>query len=103
MSQRVRIFRHPKNAMQSGKAQTGQWVLEFEQATPRRLDPLMGWSGSNDTQAQVCLRFASREEAETYAAAHGLQAAVELPKPHRIPPKAYADNFRSDRQENWTH
>ena len=55
MPQRVRIFRQPKNAMQSGLARTGQWVLAFEQAAPRRLDPLMGWSGSDDTQAQVRL------------------------------------------------
>lgn len=103
MSKRVRIYSLPKNAMQSGHARTGQWALEFEQASPHRLDPLMGWSGSDDTQTQVRLRFATREEALAYAEAQGLQAEVELPKPHRVPPKAYADNFRFDRRENWTH
>jgi hypothetical protein len=103
MSKRVRIYSLPRNAMQSGAARAGQWVLEFEQASPRRPDPLMGWIGSDDTQAQVRLNFASREEALAYAEAQGLEAEVELPRPHRVPPKAYADNFRFGRRENWTH
>lgn len=103
MAKRVRIFCQPKNAMQSGRAGTDSWVLEFEQASPQRLDPLMGWSGSDDTQAQVCLRFATREEAVAYAASHDLQAEIELPRTRAVRPKVYSDNFRSDRIEIWTH
>ena len=54
----------------------------------------MGWIGSADTQAQVRLRFATREEAVAYAEKHGIAYDLELPQDRRVKPKAYADNFR---------
>ncbi len=103
MAPRARIFQQPKNAMQSGTARTHDWVLEFEPAEPRKADPLMGWIGSGDTQAQVRLRFDTQEEAVAYAARNGMPYDIELPRPQRFRPKAYADNFRFGRRENWTH
>ncbi|MBV9251583.1 MAG: ETC complex I subunit [Acetobacteraceae bacterium] len=100
---RARIYQPPKNAMQSGRAGTSQWVLEFEPTSPRRPDPLMGWIGSADTQAQVRLNFDTRQEAEAYARRNGIEVDVELPQEQRLKPKAYADNFRYGRMENWTH
>ena len=100
---RVRIYQQPKNAMQSGTAKTHDWVLDFEPAARRQADPLMGWIGSTDTQAQVSLKFPSRDEAIAYAERQGLQYDVELPQVRRVRPKAYADNFRYGRQQNWTH
>lgn len=90
----ARIFQHPKNAMQSGKARLDQWVLEFVPAQARRPDPLMGWSGSGDTQSQVQLTFASRDEAQAYAARHGIEARVFTTPPRRLKLQTYADNFR---------
>jgi hypothetical protein len=90
----ARIYQRPKNAMQSGKALTDQWVLEFEQSEARQPDPLMGWTGSGDTQAQVTLRFATREEAQAYAARHGIAARVHATPPRTLKLQAYADNFR---------
>ena len=89
--------------MQSGRAGTQQWVLEFEPAEPRRPDPLMGWIGSADTQAQVVLHFDTREEAVAYAEKQGIDYDLELPLSRHVKPKAYADNFRFGRMENWTH
>ncbi len=103
MAAKARIFQQPKNAMQSGQAGTHEWILEFEQSAPRKPDPLMGWIGSNDTQAQVRLKFDSEAEAVAYAERNEVPYAVELPQIRRIKPKAYADNFRNDRPENWTH
>jgi hypothetical protein len=100
---RARIFQPPKTAMQSGWGKTHQWVLEFTNGHARRPDLLMGWSGGGDTQAQVKLAFDSREEAVAYAEREGLQFEVELPQHRRVRPKAYADNFKYDRVENWTH
>ena len=68
----ARIYQRPKNAMQSGKALTDQWILEFAPAEARRADPLMGWSGSGDTQVQVVLQFASSADAQAYAATMAL-------------------------------
>jgi hypothetical protein len=100
---RARIFQPPKNAMQSGWAATRQWVLEFIPASPRRPDPLMGWIGSADTQPQVRLHFDTREEAVDYAERNGISYEVDLPQKRAFRPKAYADNFRFGRRENWTH
>jgi hypothetical protein len=103
MKNHARIYQRPKTAMQSGVAGTREWVLDFPPAEPRRADPLMGWIGSADTQAQVSLRFDSREEAVAFAEKRGFAYEVETVRPRHIRPKAYADNFRFGRSENWTH
>ena len=100
---RARIFQPPKTAMQSGWAKTHAWILEFITTKPRRPDPLMGWIGGADTQTQVRLTFDTKEDAIAYAERNSLAYDVELPTVRRIKPKAYADNFRYDRVENWTH
>lgn len=90
----ARIYQRPKNAMQSGKALLGQWILEFAPSEARRPDPLMGWTGSGDTQVQVVLKFNSQAEAQAYADKHGIAAEVHAPPPRRLKLQAYADNFR---------
>lgn len=90
----ARIFKRPKNAMQSGKALTDQWILEFAATEPQRPDPLMGWAGSGDTRRQVQLKFPSKEAALAYADKHGIDALVHEPPPRRLKLQAYADNFR---------
>jgi hypothetical protein len=100
---RARIYQPPKNAMQSGRAATHEWVLEFEPSSPLRADPLMGWIGSADTQVQVRLHFDTRDEAVAYATKESLDYDLELPQVRRVKPRAYADNFRYGRIENWTH
>ncbi|HVZ07309.1 ETC complex I subunit [Rhodopila sp.] len=100
---RARIFQPPKNAMQSGWAKTHQWVLEFVPNSAKRPDALMGWAGGGDTQTQVRLTFDTREEAISYADTAGLTYEVEIPHHRKVKPKAYADNFRYGRLENWTH
>jgi hypothetical protein len=90
----ARIYQRPKNAMQSGKALTEQWILEFEQAEARKPDPLMGWTGSGDTQAQVQLKFESKDAAKAYAEKHGIVARVFSTPRKSLKLQAYADNFR---------
>ncbi len=90
----ARIYQRPKNAMQSGKGLTDQWILEFAPAEARQADPLMGWAGSGDTQVQVVLNFAALAEAKAYAAKHGIAASVHATPPRRLKLQTYADNFR---------
>jgi len=99
----VRIYQPAKSAMQSGLAATHKWVIEFPPNAPRLADPLMGWTSSADTQAQVQLSFETREEAVTFAEKHGLAYLVEEPHQRQFRPKSYADNFRFDRVGRWTH
>lgn len=102
---RARIYQPAKTAMQSGTAKTHGWVLEFGQAAAREVDPLMGWTGSADTQAQVKLRFETREAAEAYATAKGWAFDVVAPhdRKHNIRPRGYGENFATDRKGAWTH
>ena len=93
----ARIFRPTKTAMQSGRGKTHKWVLDYEQATKRQPDPLMGWSSASDTLNQVNLRFDTLEEAIAFAKKQGLDYTLEEPHDRRVKPKAYADNFRYDR------
>lgn len=90
----ARIYQRPKNAMQSGKARTGDWILEFDPAEAKRPDPLMGWAGSGDTQQQVVLKFPTQAEAQAYADRYGIEARVHVTPPKRLKIQAYADNFR---------
>jgi len=90
----ARIYQRPKNAMQSGQALIDQWILEFAPAEARRADPLMGWTGSGDTQVQVQLKFATQVEAQAYAEKHGIAATVHATPPRRLKLQTYADNFR---------
>jgi hypothetical protein len=100
----ARIYRQAPSATQSGPGPAKPWVLEFERETPREIDPLMGWTSSSDTKAQIRLRFAAREEAIGYAERNFLVYRVEEPKPEasrRI--ISYSDNFKTQRVGQWTH
>ncbi|MEM9705798.1 MAG: ETC complex I subunit [Pseudomonadota bacterium] len=100
----ARIFRPSKTAMQSGKAKTDHWVLEFEAETARRIDPLMGWTSGDDTRAgQVRLSFDDLDAAVAYAERHSIPYQVIQPRVAKPVPKAYADNFTHDRRRPWTH
>ena len=99
----VRIFQPPKTAMQSGRANTRRWVLEFEPESPRQVEPLMGWTSSSDTKGQLRLWFDSKDEALAYAQKHGYMYTLEEPHKPQVRPKAYADNFSSSRRGRWTH
>lgn len=90
----ARIYQVPKNAMQSGRAQTDSWMLEFEQSEARWPDPLMGWTGSSDTQSQVRLTFPDKDAAKAYAEKYGIPARVYATPPKTMKIQAYADNFR---------
>ena len=90
---KVRIFRPSKTAMQSGRANTEQWVLEYEPSDRREVEELMGWTSSRDTRRQLDLRFDSREEAVGFAERRGLAYELLEPRERKARPKAYADNF----------
>ncbi len=99
----ARIFSPAKTAMQSGKAKTGQWVLEFDPAVPRKIDPLMGYTSSRDMKSQIKLVFETQEEAVAYAEKNGISFRVQEPKQTKRRQISYAENFRYDRKIPWTH
>jgi len=99
----ARIYSPAKTAMQSGKGKASVWLVEFDRSSAKSIDPLMGYTSSGDTQAQVKLRFTNKEEAVAYAQKQGLAYRVEEPKQQKRRNATYSDNFKFDRKVPWTH
>ena len=93
----ARIYQPAKTAMQSGRAQTRKWVLEYLPTTARRPDPLMGWASTEDTLNEVRLHFDTLDEARAFAEREGIRCTIIAPQLAVGGPKSYADNFRYDR------
>lgn len=87
------IYKPSKTAMQSGRAKTRRWILEFDVEMARRIDPLMGWTSSGDMRQQVRLTFESEQAAIAYCDKHGIAYEIRAPHQRRVRPKSYAENF----------
>ncbi|SFR79928.1 ETC complex I subunit [Sphingomonas jatrophae] len=90
----ARIYQTDKNAMQSGRARAGRWVLEYEPTGPKQVDPLTGWAGSGFTREQLRLEFPTLEAAQAYAEREGLTARVTAAGERKLKLQSYADNFK---------
>ncbi len=97
------IYKPSKTAMQSGYKTKDYWELKYLQTSKVFLDPLMGWSGSNDTKKQIILKFDTCEEAIGYAERNGIVYKIIKEKKKNIKPKSYAENFSFKRKGMWTH
>ncbi len=89
--------------MQSGMARTKKWVLEYEPERSKQIEPLMGWTATDDMKQQVVLEFDTKDEAIAYAGKRNIPYQVFEPHQTTTRPKAYSDNFRVDRRVPWTH
>jgi hypothetical protein len=99
----ARIYKPAKTAMQSGTAKASEWVLDYEPAEPREIEPLMGWTSSGDMAQQIRLRFDTAEEAIAYCERHGIPYQVFAPKRAARVVMSYSDNFAFKRRDAWTH
>ena len=99
----ARIFKPAKTAMQSGTAKTHEWMVQFEQETPRSVEPLMGYTSSADMRQQLRLTFPSKDAAIEYCERNGIPFIVQEPHEPKRRNIAYADNFRYNRIGQWTH
>ena len=99
----ARIYKPSKTAMQSGKAKTKEWVLDYDPEQPRIVEPLMGWTSSGDMRQQIKLRFETCEEAVDYCKREGIPYRV-LPDHEPVRRNmSYSDNFGFNRRGSWTH
>lgn len=91
---KAKIYRPAKTATSSGQAGTRKWILEYMPEEDHRfIDPLMGWTGSDDTVQQIKLSFSTKEAAIKYAEDNQLNFTVQQPLSSRRPTRSYADNF----------
>ncbi len=70
------IYKPSRSGMTSGKARTKGWNLRFEPRSAPFIDPLMGWTGSDDTLTQVEISFPTLDAALRYAKRQGLSYVV---------------------------
>ena len=99
----ARIYRPAKTAMQSGKAKTQRWVLDYEPETARTVEPLMGYTSSSDMKQQIRLFFDSKDDAIAYARRNGIAHRVEEANERKVRTASYSDNFKFGRRAPWTH
>jgi len=99
LKMKVKIYKPAKAATQSGRARTVRWVLEYELPTPRRPEPIMGWTSANDTLAQARMQFESREAAVAFAESQGWDYEVSEPQARTLSPRSYLDNFKYRMEE----
>lgn len=99
----ARIYQPAKNAMQSGKAATKRWRLEFEPRLAARPEALMGWVSSADPNGQVRMDFDSKDAAIEFARAHDIPHQVIETAEVKRQIKSYSDNFAFRRREPWSH
>jgi hypothetical protein len=79
MIEKAKIYQPVKTAMQSGKARTKFWILEFNK--------------NNFNNEQVKLKFETKDQAIAYAKENKIQFDLITPKKNKLIIKSYADNF----------
>jgi len=89
---KAKIYKPAKTAMQSGKRNTKNWLLEFDTLNTG-INPLMGWETSKDTMSEVKLQFSTKEQAINYAKKNNIVYYIIEPEEHKIIKKSYSDNF----------
>ena len=89
---KAKIFKPTKTAMQSGKRNSKNWLLEFDTKNTG-INPLMGWESSKDTMSEVKLEFSTKEKAINYAKKNNINYYIVEPEKRKIIKKSYADNF----------
>ncbi|XP_026461505.1 NADH dehydrogenase [ubiquinone] iron-sulfur protein 4, mitochondrial-like [Ctenocephalides felis] len=91
-TRRVRIYKPPKNAMQSGTNNIQHWQMEFDNRQ-RWENPLMGWASTGDPLSNLKIDFNSAEDAIAHCEKNGWEWYVEhkTTKPEKV--KNYGINF----------
>ena len=89
---KAKIYKPSKTAMQSGKRNTKNWLLEFD-TLDTGTNPLMGWETSEDTMSEVKLEFPTKEKALNYAKKNNIDYYIVEPQKNKIIKKSYSDNF----------
>jgi hypothetical protein len=92
----ARIYRPGRGVDTAGRARTKKWVLQFERRAPPTLDPLMGWTESDDPLEQILLTFNTLQEAIRYAEREGLTYRVEGAAPEADPVRQAQARKRAD-------
>jgi len=75
----ARIYKPSRAVTTSGMARTKGWRLVFKRRTAPFIEPLMGYTGGDDTLTQVELSFPTLQSAIRYAERQGLAHVIQIP------------------------
>ena len=89
---KAKIYKPTKTAMQSGKRNEKNWLLEFDTLNTG-ISPLMGWESSKDTMSEVKIEFETKDQAINFAKKNNIDYYIIEPKSRKIIKKSYTDNF----------
>ncbi|MGH1397820.1 MAG: ETC complex I subunit [Alphaproteobacteria bacterium] len=90
----VKIYQPARNAMQSGRGKSAQWILEYIPTSGRVPEALMGWVSSADTLNQVKIKFDSQKDAVKFAKENNFEYTISTANQRRVKPRNYGDNFK---------
>ncbi len=90
----VRIYKPSKTTMQSGMANSKEWLLEFIPRGTKEIENIMGWTSSNDTLEEVKLKFPTKQAATDFADSNEYSYEVIEPQIRKQIKRSYADNFK---------
>ncbi len=88
------IYQPTKTTMQSGTANSKNWLLEFIHDGSRFIEPIMGWTASKDMLREVKIKFPSKEAAIAFAEENKFSYEVIEPQQGKFIKRTYADNFK---------
>lgn len=88
------IIRRPARSVTQSAPRSRSWVLEFEATRAPKLDPLMGWTSSDDPFRTIRLAFPDAESAIRYAEANDWRYVVLEDRPRRTSGAVHAGTSR---------
>ncbi|XP_066593397.1 NADH dehydrogenase [ubiquinone] iron-sulfur protein 4, mitochondrial [Prorops nasuta] len=88
----VRIYKPPKNAMQSGTSNTHHWEIDYE-TRKRWENHLIGWTSSADPLSHVKIQFATKDQAIRFCERIGYKYYIQEPNKVNPKPRSYGQNF----------
>jgi len=88
------IYQPTKTAMQSGLGNHKHWLLEFAHDGSRKLEPIMGWTSSQDMLKEVSIKFPNKDAAIAFANANNLTYEIIEAQQKKFIKRTYADNFK---------
>jgi hypothetical protein len=91
---KVKIYKPTRTATQSGLKNTRLWIMEIvPDHNARSINKVTGWTSSDDTKAQLRLKFKNKNDAIKYAKDQAFEYEVLQPEISVIKKKSYASNF----------
>lgn len=87
------IYRPARSAMTSAP-RPNYWVLEFEPSRRPEIDPLMGYTSSDDAYRPIRLKFPDRDSAVDFAERQDWRYVVREDAPHRTAPNPWRGQER---------